>query len=112
MQLAIDQANDAGRLDGVELAVKAYDTGATTTSTIQLGARPPYEDGERFSDDCRHRPVQSFVAESTIPITNQAGLLECSPSNSDSSLTKPEHGALELRVGTPGAHQLRPALPN
>ena len=39
VQLAIDQANDAGRLAGVELALKAYDTGATTFS---IGARPPH----------------------------------------------------------------------
>ncbi len=46
-------------------------------------------------------PFTSPVAASTIPITNRAGLLECSPSNSYSGLTKPEHGALEFRAAHP-----------
>jgi branched-chain amino acid transport system substrate-binding protein len=46
-------------------------------------------------------PFTSVVAESTIPVTNRAGLLECSPSTSDPRLTKPELGALEVRVTHP-----------
>ena len=46
-------------------------------------------------------PFTSPEAGNTIPITNRAGLLECSPSNSYTGLTKPEHGALELRAAHP-----------
>ena len=36
-----------------------------------------------------------------IPITNAAGLLECSPANTDPVLTKPRDGALDLRAAHP-----------
>src|SRR5262249_56605899 len=46
-------------------------------------------------------PFTSREAASTIPITNRAGLLECSPANSWSGLTKPALGALDLRAAHP-----------
>ena len=46
-------------------------------------------------------PASSQVAKAEIPITNAAGLLECSPANTDPGLTKPRDGALDLRVGVP-----------
>ena len=102
VRLAIDQANEAGGVAGVDLALKAYDTGSD-------------EDGEdpsrgaaavkKMAGDPRTiaavGPFTSPVAASTIPITNRAGLLECSPSNSWEGLTKPEHGALEFRSAHP-----------
>ncbi len=36
-----------------------------------------------------------------IPLTNAAGLLQCSPTNSNPSLTKPRYGALDLRAAAP-----------
>ncbi len=100
VQLAIDQANDAGRLGGVELAAKAYDTDADGDDPARGAAAV-----RKMASDPRTiaaiGPYTSFVAESTIPITNRAGLLECSPANSGSHLTKPEHGALELRAAHP-----------
>jgi ABC-type branched-subunit amino acid transport system substrate-binding protein len=46
-------------------------------------------------------PNSSKVAKAQIPITNQAGLLQCSPSSSDPGLTKPRDGALDLRSAFP-----------
>jgi ABC-type branched-subunit amino acid transport system substrate-binding protein len=46
-------------------------------------------------------PFTSPTAVSTIPITNRAGLLECSPATSYARLTKPEFGALDLRATHP-----------
>ena len=46
-------------------------------------------------------PYSSDVAASEIPITNEAGLLQCSPSTTDPSLTKPAFGALEVRAAQP-----------
>ena len=46
-------------------------------------------------------PFSSPVAASTIPITNRAGLLECSPSTSYAGLTRPDGGALEFRSAHP-----------
>jgi ABC-type branched-subunit amino acid transport system substrate-binding protein len=38
-----------------------------------------------------------------IPITNQAGLLQCSPASTHPGLTKPRDGALDLRAAHPDA---------
>jgi branched-chain amino acid transport system substrate-binding protein len=100
VQLAIDQTNEAGGVDGVELAAKAYDT-RDHVEDSQRGAAA----ATRMAGDPRTiaavGPYTSPVALQTIPITNRAGLLECSPSNSNAGLTKPEHGALELRAAYP-----------
>jgi branched-chain amino acid transport system substrate-binding protein len=46
-------------------------------------------------------PWGSSVAWDEIPITNEAGLLQCSPANTDPALTKPRDGALDLRKAHP-----------
>jgi len=46
-------------------------------------------------------PLNSSVAKVQIPITNEAGLLQCSQSNTNEGLTKPEFGALEIRKAHP-----------
>jgi branched-chain amino acid transport system substrate-binding protein len=46
-------------------------------------------------------PLNSSVAKVQIPISNEAGLLQCSPANTNEGLTKPEFGALEVRKAHP-----------
>jgi len=46
-------------------------------------------------------PVNSSVAKVQIPISNAAGLLQCSPANTNEGLTKPEFGALNIRKTNP-----------
>jgi len=46
-------------------------------------------------------PLNSSVAKVQIPISNAAGLLQCSPGNTLEGLTKPEFGALDLRKTNP-----------
>jgi branched-chain amino acid transport system substrate-binding protein len=46
-------------------------------------------------------PSSSKVAAAQIPITNEAGLLQCSPANTAPGLTKPRDGALDLRASHP-----------
>ena len=46
-------------------------------------------------------PFNSSVAQAEIPITNAAGLIQCSPANTNISLTKPEFGAGDLRKTNP-----------
>jgi branched-chain amino acid transport system substrate-binding protein len=46
-------------------------------------------------------PQQSGIASGQIPISNAAGLLQCSPSAASDSLTKPDAGALKLRSSQP-----------
>jgi branched-chain amino acid transport system substrate-binding protein len=101
VRLAIDQSNEAGRFPGVELSLKAYDSGGYEGKDPARGAAA----ARKMTSDPRTiaavGPFTSPVAGSTIPITNRAGLLECSPSTSYGGLTKPERGALELRAAHP-----------
>jgi len=46
-------------------------------------------------------PLNSNVAKAQIPLTNDAGLLQCSPANTNEGLTKPEFGALDVRKAKP-----------
>jgi branched-chain amino acid transport system substrate-binding protein len=46
-------------------------------------------------------PLNSSVAKVQIPISNEAGLLQCSPANTNEGLTKPEFGALDIRSKNP-----------
>jgi branched-chain amino acid transport system substrate-binding protein len=102
VQLAVRQANEAGRLAGVELVVRAYDTAGPengpdldreTAAARQLAADP--------RTIAAVGPFTSLAAGNTIPVTNRAGLLDCSPSTSYGGLTRPEAGALELRSAHP-----------
>ena len=102
VQLAVDQTNEAGPLAGVELVAKAYDTGASD------GGEDPDKGAAavtKMAADPRTiaavGPFISPTAAVTIPITNRAGLLECSPSTSYSGLTRPDGGALEFRSAHP-----------
>ena len=46
-------------------------------------------------------PFNSNVAKAEIPIGNAAGLVQCSPANTNISLTKPQFGAGDLRKTNP-----------
>ena len=102
VRLAIDEANAAGGVAGIELALKAYDTSgkedAPDPARAAAAAREMANDPRTIA---AVGPFTSPEAAETIPITNRAGLLECSPANSYDGLTKPEFGALELRRSHP-----------
>jgi len=46
-------------------------------------------------------PLNSNVAKAQIPLTNEAGLAQCSPANTNEGLTKPEFGAKDVRKAKP-----------
>jgi branched-chain amino acid transport system substrate-binding protein len=102
VQLAIDEANAAGGIGGATLKLDARDDAGTDGSEDpDLGAA----NATAFAADPRViamiGPSSSFVATRQIPITNTAGLLQCSPANTRSGLTKPRFGALDLRAAYP-----------
>jgi class 3 adenylate cyclase/ABC-type branched-subunit amino acid transport system substrate-binding protein len=101
VQLAVDEANESGRLAGVELVAKAYDLGPSERGEDPAkgaaAARKMVADPRTIA---AVGPFTSPTAGETIPITNRAGLLECSPSNSHLGLTKPPE-ALEYRAAHP-----------
>ena len=103
VQLAIDDINGAGGIFGIELALDARDDGgdAPDGQVPALGAA----NVKAMVADPRTiaviGPWGSRVAVDEIPITNAAGLLQCSGSNTWPQLTKPREGALDLRASYP-----------
>ena len=102
-QLAIRDANKAGGILGSMLTLKSYD---------DAGAPPNGQDPDQGAANATSMigdprtiamigPSGSSVARAILPLTNQAGLFECSPANTSPGLTKPRDGALDLRSAHP-----------
>jgi branched-chain amino acid transport system substrate-binding protein len=102
-ELAIDQANAAGGIGSAQLTLEAFD---------DMGSQGGKQDPARGAANVTAMigdpgvialigPSSSQVAAAEIPITNGAGLLECSPATTDPGLTKARDGALDLRSPFP-----------
>ncbi len=104
VQLAIDEVNAGGGIGGVKLLLDARDD-AAATPPADAGSRRGATNVVAFAADPKVvamiGPSGSSVAAKQIPITNRAGLLQCSPANTRSGLTKPRSGALDLRSAYP-----------
>jgi branched-chain amino acid transport system substrate-binding protein len=102
-QLAIDDANREGGIVGSSLTLEAYDDAGSTPS----GQDPDRGAANAISMIADPRtiavvgPSGSPVGYAMLPLTNEAGLLQCSPSTSLPELTKPRYGALDLRSARP-----------
>jgi branched-chain amino acid transport system substrate-binding protein len=102
VKLAVDEANTAGDL-GVELRIDVRDHGAPDPDALDLdkalaNIRTLVADPRMIAIV---GPAASGIAGEQIPITNEAGLLQCSPSATDPALTKPRNGALDRRAAAP-----------
>jgi len=102
VELAVADLTAAGSLAGVEVVIAPRDDGGgefgeddqrAAANATALAADP--------SAIAMIGPWGSFSAARQIPITNRAGLLHCSPTNTDPRLTKPRAGALDLRSAFP-----------
>jgi branched-chain amino acid transport system substrate-binding protein len=100
-QLAVDQINEKGGVEGYKLEIVPLDHSVNGKYNEQQGA----QDMQTFVADAAViavvGPYNSAVAKVQIPISNSAGLLQCSPANTNESLTKPEFGALDFRKTHP-----------
>ena len=100
-KLAVDQANEKGGVGGYKLELQPLDHSVNGKYNEQQGA----QDMQTFVNDAAVvgvvGPYNSAVAKVQIPISNAAGLLQCSPANTNESLTKPEFGALDFRKTNP-----------
>jgi branched-chain amino acid transport system substrate-binding protein len=100
-QLAADQANAKGGIGGYSIKVVPLDHAVNGKYNEQQGAA----DMNTFIADPKVigivGPYNSAVAKVQIPLGNSAGLLQCSPANTNETLTKPEFGALDLRKTNP-----------
>ena len=104
VQLAIDEANEDGVADGVQLVLQSYDHAGAEDEEVPDPERGAANVTAMVADArtiAMVGPYSSDVAASEIPITNEAGLLQCSPSTTDPSLTKPAFDALDLRAAQP-----------
>src|SRR6476469_6117743 len=100
-QLAVDAANAAGGIGGYTIKLVPLDHAVNGKYNEQQGAA----DMQTFVADPKVigvvGPYNSAVAKVQIPISNAAGLLQCSPANTNETLTKPEFGALDFRKANP-----------
>ena len=100
-QLAVDQINEKGGVNGYTIKLVPLDHAVNGKYNEQQGA----QDMQTFVSDPAVigvvGPYNSAVAKVQIPISNAAGLLQCSPANTNETLTKPEFGALDFRKTNP-----------
>ena len=104
VKLAVDEINAAGGIDGTTIAVEPMDDNGGTADNPQdpsVGASNTQKLVADPSVIAMIGPWGSRVAVGEIPVSNRAGLLQCSPAVSDPGLTKPRDGALDLRSAAP-----------
>ena len=100
-QLAVDEANTNGGIGGYTIQLFPLDHAVNGKYNEQQAA----QDMQTFVNDPAVfgivGPYNSAVGKVQIPIGNDAGLLQCSPANTNQGLTKPEFGGLDLRQNHP-----------
>ena len=100
-QLAVDQVNEKGGIGGYKIELFPLDHAVNGKYNEQQAA----QDMQSFANDAAVvgivGPYNSAVGKVQIPIGNDAGLLQCSPANTNQGLTKPEFGGLDLRKNHP-----------
>ncbi len=99
--LAIKQANQKGGIGGYQLADNTQDDAVNGVHNPDQGAKNVQTLINDRAVFAIVGPYNSNVAKAEIPITNEAGLIQCSPANTNPGLTKPEYGALDVRKRNP-----------
>lgn len=101
VQLAVDEANAAGGVNGYMLEINKQDDAVNGVHNPDQGA----QNARTLVDDPAVigmvGPLNSNVGRAQIPVTNGGGLLQCSPANT----------AVDLTIGE-AAKQLRPDNPD
>ncbi len=101
VQLAVDQANANGGIAGYTIKLSIKDDAVNGVHNPQQGATNVQTLVADPTVIGIVGPFNSNVGAAEIPITNQAGLLQCSPANTNPGLTKPQYGALDIRKAFP-----------
>jgi branched-chain amino acid transport system substrate-binding protein len=89
VKLAIKQANAANKIPGYTIAINVQDDAVNGVHDVQQGAKNM---GTLVNDKSVVGvvgPFNSSVAKAEIPVSNAAGLLQCSPANTNTGLTYP-----------------------
>lgn len=103
-QLAIDEANAAGGAGGYTLQLDIRDDAVNGVHNPDKGATNVQALVADASVVAMIGPYNSNVGRAEIPVTSAAGLLQCSPANTNPSLTKPEYGANDIRGANPPSY--------
>jgi branched-chain amino acid transport system substrate-binding protein len=98
--LAIKEANAAGTVKGYTLQTTILDHAVNGQYDAQQGAKDMTTLVSDSSVVGVIGPFNSAVAKVQIPISNEAGLLQCSPANTNPDLTKGDAGK-QLRAKNP-----------
>jgi branched-chain amino acid transport system substrate-binding protein len=101
VKLAIKQANAKGTIPGYTLDINLQDDAVNGVHNPQQGATNLHTLVADTSVVGVVGPFNSNVAQAEIPIGNAAGLLQCSPANTNTGLTYP-----------PDSKQYRPTNPD
>ncbi len=101
IELAVNQANQKGGVAGYKIVLSIKDDAVNGVHNPQQGAT----NIQGFVADPTVigvvGPFNSNVGAAEIPVSNRAGLLQCSPANTNPGLTKPQYGALSIRSAYP-----------
>ena len=98
--LAIKEANAAGTVKGYTINTTILDHSVNGQYDAQQGAKDMTTLVSKSDVMAVVGPFNSAVAKVQIPISNAAGLLQCSPANTNQDLTKGAPG-LQLRAANP-----------
>ena len=88
VKLAVADINAAGGIDGYKFGVNSQDDAVNGVNNPQQGAKNITTLVNDTSVVAVVGPFNSAVAKAEIPISNAAGLLQCSPANTNPGLTK------------------------
>ncbi len=105
VQLAVDQANAAGGVGGFTLKVDAKDDAVNGAHDPNQGAQNVNALVADPAVIAMVGPFNSNVARAEIPVTNDAGLAQCSPSNTGTDLT--QDGSDKYRSSDPAKAAVR-----
>jgi branched-chain amino acid transport system substrate-binding protein len=99
--LAVNEANAKGGIGGYKLELTVKDDAVNGKNNPEQGAKNMTDLVADQAVIAVVGPYNSAVAKVQIPVSNDAGLLQCSPANTNEGLTKPEFGALTYRKNFP-----------
>jgi branched-chain amino acid transport system substrate-binding protein len=92
VKLLVKQVNAAGGVDGYMLDVNVQDDAVNGVHDPQQGAKNIQTLVADPAVVGVVGPFNSSVGQAEIPISNEAGLLQCSPANTNPGLTQPPEG--------------------
>jgi branched-chain amino acid transport system substrate-binding protein len=112
VKLAIKQQNAKGGIAGCQIDINVQDDAVNGVHDPQQGAKNM---GTLVADASVIGvvgPYNSGVAKAEIPISNEAGLLMCSPANTNDGVTKPPEGDKYRTANPTKISYIRTATPD